>query len=290
MNTYTQQQIQVCETPILERPRYFRGQVMTPLEMTLEQDYFINKMRLHNRLLHGWGVVCGAQVCPVEKSNKKGYELWKVSVSSGYILGPYGDDILINAERVLDLRTGGLVSRSDERGGELSDPWCSTVHNERLPEEVFLAVKYKEISARPVSIMPGCGCNDQSCENSRLCDGYEIGLLTHCPKSHDNPPDLKDPALYRLDTCPPCPDDPWVVLARIRLNRRGDILEIDNCSCRRMVISLANAWQRCAEPPIRIDVAEPMTQYEPQPEEVESEQINEQSQADKPARRRKSKS
>ena len=52
-----------CQEGVLERPRYFPGQLMTPEEMILEQNYFRDKMRRHNRLLHGWGVVCGAVVC-----------------------------------------------------------------------------------------------------------------------------------------------------------------------------------------------------------------------------------
>jgi len=43
--------------------------------------------------LHGWGVVCGAIVCPVFDS-KKEMTSWLVNVSPGYILGPYGDEIV----------------------------------------------------------------------------------------------------------------------------------------------------------------------------------------------------
>ncbi|PYV22134.1 MAG: hypothetical protein DMG27_18945 [Acidobacteria bacterium] len=48
--------ISPCDTSIAERPRYFPRQLITPDDVTLEQDYFRNKLRRHNRLLHGWGV------------------------------------------------------------------------------------------------------------------------------------------------------------------------------------------------------------------------------------------
>ena len=53
-----------CDTSIAELPRYYPRQLITPDDLTLEQNYFRDRLRRHNRLLHGWGVVCGALVCP----------------------------------------------------------------------------------------------------------------------------------------------------------------------------------------------------------------------------------
>ena len=36
-----------------ERPRFFARQLVTPLDLTLGQEYFRTKLRRHNRLLHG---------------------------------------------------------------------------------------------------------------------------------------------------------------------------------------------------------------------------------------------
>ena len=44
---------------------------------------------------------------------------------------------------------------------------------------------------------------------------------------------------------PPEPDDPWVVLAEVDVDGDGRITKIDNCSCRRMIVSLAHLWWRC---------------------------------------------
>ena len=54
----------LCDGGLLERPRYFPRQLISDVELTLEQQYFRDRLRRHNRLLHGWGVVCGALVCP----------------------------------------------------------------------------------------------------------------------------------------------------------------------------------------------------------------------------------
>jgi len=240
----------LCDSHLAERPRYFPRQLITADDMTLEQEYFRNKLRLHNRLLHGWGVVCGAQVCPVPKSNGNGgVEPWKVMVSAGFILGPQGDDIVIPRNRIVDLRTQGVTSKSGDPSGELVDPWCSPVHRGQVPPQVYVAVKYREIMTRPVRVQPvGCGCDETACEYSRLCDGYEIGLLPSCPDADQPPPPLDnfaDVVKSAPHNCPPCPPSPWVVLAEVRLTEDGTITHIDNCICRRMVVSFAHAWWRC---------------------------------------------
>ena len=72
-------------------------------------------------------------------------------------------------------------------------------------------------------------------------------LLDHCPLSHQgDPPTLDD--LVTPRPIPPClepPADPWVVLARVEFDDDGNITAVDNCGCRRMVVSLADAWWKC---------------------------------------------
>jgi hypothetical protein len=240
----------LCDSHLAERPRYFPRQLITADDMTLEQEYFRNKLRLHNRLLHGWGVVCGAQVCPVPKTTGNGgVEPWKVMVKEGYILGPYSDEIIIQKARIVDLRMQGVTSKSGDPSGELADPWCSPVYTGQVPPQVYIAVKYKEIMTRPVRVQPvGCGCEETPCEYSRLCDGYEIGLLPRCPDPDRQPPALDnfaDLVKGPLHNCPPCPSSPWVVLAEVKLAEDGTITAIDNCICRRMVLSFAHVWWRC---------------------------------------------
>ncbi len=45
-----------------ERPHFYAGRLLTAADFQQDQDYFRAKIRLHNRLLHGWGVVTGLQV------------------------------------------------------------------------------------------------------------------------------------------------------------------------------------------------------------------------------------
>lgn len=59
-----------CDTSAgLTRPRYFNGQLLTADDLQAEQNYFREKLRRHNRCLHGWGVVRGLEVTQDPKDN-----------------------------------------------------------------------------------------------------------------------------------------------------------------------------------------------------------------------------
>jgi hypothetical protein len=236
-----------CSEGLAERPRYFARQLITPDDMTLEQDYFRNRMRRHNRLLHGWGVVCGALVCPVVRSDAAAGTLpWKVVVQPGYILGPYGDEILIDCNVCFDLRTRCVTGITGEACGEAVDPWCNEVYvKPDRSAPLYVAVRYTSVMARPVRVQPmGCGCDENPCEYSRWRDGYEICVLDHCSMEKDMPTtDLQ--LTGPVPTCPDCPTEPWVVLARVTIDDDGIVQTIDNCACRRLAVSGSRLWWKC---------------------------------------------
>lgn len=230
-----------------ERPRYYARQLITSDDLTLEQEYFRSKLRTHNRMLHGWGVVCGALVCLAPKKKGEGHEPWNVIVKPGYALDPCGNEINIDCTRTIDVRTQGVTGVTGEPCVEAIDPWCSEVFEERNDDPLYVAVRYKQFATRPVRVQPqGCGCDDSRCEPSRWRDGYEVRILNHCPDTHMKPPDNSDLFSGSISACPDCPDDNWVVLARVTADADGAI-EIDNCECRRMVSSFKDFWWACEE-------------------------------------------
>ena len=226
---------------IMERPRYYPRQLVTHGDMTLEQEYFRQKMRRHNWMLHGWGVVCGAEVCRLPSESKEETpDPWMIQVKPGYLLDPYGEEIYIDAPHQLDLRR--FMPSTADPSGHTSDPWCSKV--EKVEGVVYLAVKYiaKETHRVPA---PPSGCDSsQQCEYSRWLDCYEFGLLDACPPSHQSPPSLEKVGRGPIPACPPEPTDPWVVLARLELTDAG-IVDFDVCGCRRQVVGFGHFWWQC---------------------------------------------
>jgi len=243
-----------CDTAIAEVPRYYPRQLITPEDLTLEQDYFRDRLRRHNRLLHGWGVVCGALVCPASTTDTNGVvslSPWQVNVQPGLILSPHGDEILLDCTRKVDLRTSGVSGATGDPCADVPDPWCSQVTVPRVTGTLYIAIRYQRSMMRPVRVQPiGCGCDDNTCECSRWHDGYQISVLTCCPDDKQTPPKigtLLDLFKGDVPSCPDCPPQPWVVLAAVQVDADGNISSIDNCACRRLVASLSGFWWQCTQ-------------------------------------------
>ena len=65
METITKRHNALCApVPDFTRLKYFYGQMLGAQDFQREQDYFREKLKLHNRCLHGYGVVCGLRVQP----------------------------------------------------------------------------------------------------------------------------------------------------------------------------------------------------------------------------------
>lgn len=190
----------------LERVNYFPRQLLTAEDMITDQDYFRQKMRRHNRFLHGWGVVCGLEVTAAPTDDAP----WLVKIGSGYALGPYGDEIYVGEAQTLDL--AHCLST------EGSDPCEPSEPADAAGQRLYVAIKYAECFASPVLAMPaGCGCEESACEYSRIRDSFKICCLDHLPPSHKPPLICDLISKGGLPPCPPCPDDPWVVLAQVDL-------------------------------------------------------------------------
>lgn len=230
-----------CQEPEsvkLQRVRYFQRQLLTADDMVTDQDYFRQKLRRHNRFLHGWGVVCGLGVVP----DPEPLAPWRVFVEPGYALGPQGDEIFVGAGVSIDLAECGPGATTDPCDPAVLHPGTSDQGS-----EVFLAIRYAECVANPVRALPaGCGCEEEICEYSRICDSFQVECLEELPPSHAPQP---DPATLcdilagnQVVPCLPCPTEPWIVLARIALpaSPLNEITEamIENAA-RRQIFSTA---------------------------------------------------
>ena len=229
----------------LERTRYYPRQLVGADDLTQDQRYVRDKLRRHNRLLHGWGVVCGACV-RLNRQNP-----CEVIVDSGYVLGPQGDEIVIAEPVPFDVCKQGVV----EQIGccpETEDPWCAEPRG-RCPEgRFFLAIRYAECPSRPVkSGSCGCGCDGDGCEYTRIRDSFALKLLSELPPGYSTP--MAQPSFMGLMTCqagvaracPPCPDHPWVILADIMIGPDCRVLHVDCFAHRRNVLSFATFYYVC---------------------------------------------
>lgn len=196
-----------------ERVRYFPRQLIGADDLTQEQLYHRQKLRNHNRFLHGWGVVCGCDIQPGHDPAAP----WVIRIRPGYLITPDGDEIWIPAEARFDVAT--CLVQSDDPCAS-SRPCPPVVRRALGAKTVYLAVRYVECQARPVRVGPvGCGCDDADCEYSRFVDGYEFCCLTTVPPTHTRTP-YDCGRLLEARPIVPCPepsDQGWVVLATIKM-------------------------------------------------------------------------
>jgi hypothetical protein len=186
---------EVASTP--ERLRYFPRQLLTADDMRTEQDYFREKMRRHNLMLHGWGVVCGLQVLPAGTQ--------AVTICAGYALGPYGDEIHVEKNETLD------ITYCDQPGTEQCIPRDGPAPKAGGP--MYIKIRYVECPSRPMRTLPaGCGCDESACEYSRLRDGYEIRCFPAPENEEPLPPYTANPL---APDCREPATGPWLVLARL---------------------------------------------------------------------------
>ncbi|HKF74945.1 MAG TPA: hypothetical protein VKF59_02290, partial [Candidatus Dormibacteraeota bacterium] len=165
----------------LERVRFFPRQLLGADDLNTEQRYFKEKLRRHNRFLHGFGVVCG---CEVRLAPTAARPL-QVVVCPGYVIAPQGDEIMIACPALFDLASCMVTSDDPCAFARPCPPITSSTPLRSL---VYLAVCYTECTLRPVRVAPvGCGCDDAQCDYSRIRDAYEFACLDSLPASHAKP-------------------------------------------------------------------------------------------------------
>lgn len=214
---------------VAERVRYFPRQLMTVEDMRSEQDYFVERMRRHNRLFHGWGIICGLEVKPYARADKP----WQVMVCPGIACAATGDEIHVSTPVPFDLACPPEIE--DDCTPCPCPPGPPLGAQPGTVATYYLAIRYLCRPARPVRTgNTNCGCGDEGCEASRWRDDFELKLLTKLegPYAEDRERTAKERAwlqllinkmdgtknsLFGLPTRPCCPptEYPWIILATL---------------------------------------------------------------------------
>jgi hypothetical protein len=184
-----------CATvPELARLTYFYGQVLGPHELRGEQSYFREKQKLHNRCLHGFGVVCGLEIVPAPQPDPDpcipGPARPLVRLECGMALDCEGNEIVVRRPSPVD-----LWARLDAAGRD------AVAAGKR---EVFVYICFKERPVDPSrpALPDSCGSTDE-CHFARVEDCFEIEVSTE-----ERCDDRCEPC------CEPC-QVPCLLLARI---------------------------------------------------------------------------
>jgi hypothetical protein len=176
-----------CGVTTLVRPRFFPGQLLLDGDLQLLADYSLLKHRLHNRFLHGDGVVCGLLVgCHPCGGGK-------VVVGPGMALDCCGNDILVPCPTELDINAMIRELRlSLQPGYDCGDPCdkkADPKDSRRRKNTYCLWIKYCEELTDPVSpYMSDDPCSSIGCQSSRVREGHTFEL--RCPQEEEPPDSL----------------------------------------------------------------------------------------------------
>ncbi len=183
------------DVPELKRLQYFFGQVLGPQDFRDEQTYFREKLKLHNRCLHGFGVVCGLEVVPVPPSDPCDSEPRpRVRIRPGLAYDCAGNELVVRRDLIVDLFAHLPPPSVAQQVGtkDVAIPlWLSLCFCEQPVDP-----------ARPV--LPDSCDASPDCVFGKLRDAVRVSL--------ERPP--KDESCDSC--CSPCAD-PCVLLARIDL-------------------------------------------------------------------------
>jgi hypothetical protein len=170
------------------RPRFFAGQVLTEDDLNRLENYVVAKGKLHNRYLHGPGVVCGLEVvCDFCDSGS-------VTVKPGYAIAPCGEDIIVCKDAKAPICE--LITRCKPRDSDC-DPYGSQVPTQCKDgiQRWILSICYDERPSRGVQPLmsepcccggtcgyggkagAGCGCGGTTGGTCKCAGGHPAVAL-----------------------------------------------------------------------------------------------------------------
>jgi hypothetical protein len=163
------------------RPRFFAGQLLTEQDLNRLDHYIVEKNKLHNRHLVGWGVVCGLEALCDQCEDR-------VQVIPGYAISPCGEDIIVCKPDIVDICA--LIDRCRKTDEVDCRPYAGPNGCDDVEEEWVLAIRFMESPARGMTALTGsssCGCGAPSASSCGCGGGGSSGTSAPAPVSGDAP-------------------------------------------------------------------------------------------------------
>lgn len=250
----------VCDPHTFERNHYYYGKQLTVRDLLQEQCYFNQKRRLINRMVLGWGVICGLDVCWDEKAP------FKFKITPGLALDCCGREILVCQDQNLELNPLEKFDEVCPKPTEQQD----------YQRDFVICLEYDECKTEPVEFPPAECDQQRPSEYNRIRDWFKLTIKSWEEASHKRPGEsdiclsqFEQANLLRNNSvscetatihdrlcaslkaeCPECKCRACVVLAKITLKKKNgqekskepmqsDSFEVtlDRCSERRLIYS-----------------------------------------------------
>ena len=183
------------------------------------QAYGIAKQKLHNRYLHGCGIVCGLEVTCNDCDSE-----W-VTVHPGLALDCCGNEVVVC--EATDFNVIKAIAQCKKTERKNCDPWRTPVSRncDDIEQDWCITIRYREQLGKPTTTLisqtnGSCGCGKkgknctcgsgggsatttmprsaQTCEPQRIIEGFELGVV--CLPSATNTDDGNAVVRYLVET------------------------------------------------------------------------------------------
>src|SRR5215470_4464460 len=184
-----------CVTvPSFDRLNYYYGQLLGAADFLAEQRYFREKLKLHNRCLHGYGVVCGLEVL-VPPPATPPLPTPALQVSCGLAIDADGNELVVRDP--IDIPDALALLPAAERAA------LPTTGN-GVPVWITLCFQERGIEPNRPVLPDACGASPD-CLFGRTREQVCVGATTTAPAADAR----------CASCCEPPPDDRCATLARI---------------------------------------------------------------------------
>lgn len=198
-----------CELAVPKRNNYFYGQLLDVHQFRLETEYHSYKRRLLNRLVLGWGVVCGLDVKRAENGDDS------IIVTPGLAIDQHGNEIIVTEQAGPFPVPPDVVARAPQGKGS---------------EDVYVHVIlcYHECLCEPTPVLTTDCHGEAPCQPAVVCERSRVDFKPDCAPTpvtslrildciSEGKLDYDMLAKVVTEECPPCPPDPCIPLANIRV-------------------------------------------------------------------------
>jgi hypothetical protein len=150
-----------CAPRLPLRNYWFWGKSIVPRDMTDEQMFFLEKLRLHHQRLHGSGIVCGLRMLQHPNASCRDR---LILLEPGTAVDCCGHDVLVLEQDVIDLQDYEAFRKL------LATP-------DGKPHTLRLCISYRECPTEEVPVLyDECACSDTRCAPNRILETYAIEL------------------------------------------------------------------------------------------------------------------
>jgi len=167
-----------CGPPIcFERPNYFCGQLLSDADLSSEQSYVREKLKLYHRTLNGHGIVCGLRItCDPECCGS-------IRIGDGYAIDNCGNDLIVCEPAHFDV-IAALRAKNWLIAEDPCDP-CEKEHQPRckVKQCFYVTICYaEEQSDFTTPFKTNCGPGAAVCEPTRTKETVTFDILRCPPK------------------------------------------------------------------------------------------------------------